>query len=72
LTDSVKTLQVNGIRPSEENVIQDAYPISRYLHFYTLRQPEGEVKKFIDWVISDEGQRLVKKSGYIPIWIKNI
>jgi phosphate transport system substrate-binding protein len=70
LTDSVKTLNVDGISPDDENVIDGSYPISRYLHFYTLRQPEGEVKKFIDWVISDEGQKLVKKSGYIPLWLK--
>lgn len=70
-TDSVKTLQINGISPTEENVSEDVYPISRYLHFYTLRQPEGEVKKFIDWVISNEGQKLVRESGYIPIWLKN-
>jgi phosphate transport system substrate-binding protein len=68
LTDSVKTLQINGINPTEENVIEDVYPIGRYLHFNTLRQPEGKVKKFINWVISNEGQRIVRESGYIPIW----
>ena len=71
VTDSVKCLRINGIVPSEESVIDDSYPISRYLHFYTLRQPEGEVKKFIDWVLSDEGQKIVKESGYIPIWVQN-
>lgn len=71
LTDSIKTLQINGINPTEESVIEDIYPISRYLHFYTLKQPEGEVKKFIDWVISDNGQNVVRESGYIPIWLKH-
>jgi len=71
VTDSVKCLKINGIAPSEGSVIDDSYPISRYLHFYTLRQPAGEVKKFIDWVISDEGQRIVEESGYIPIWVQN-
>ena len=70
LTDSVKSLKINGIIPSEETVIEGVYPISRYLHFYTLRQPEGEIKKFIDWVISNEGQRIVGESGYIPIWLE--
>jgi phosphate transport system substrate-binding protein len=70
LTDSVKTLNINGVSPADENVIEGTYPISRYLHFYTLRQPEGEVKKFIDWVISDEGQKVVRESGYVPIWLK--
>jgi len=68
LTDSVKSLKINGISPTEESVIEDVYPISRYLHFYTLKQPEGEIKKFIDWVISNEGQKVVRESGYIPIW----
>src|SRR5690606_32693078 len=71
LTAAVKTLNVNKIKPTDENVIQGTYPISRYLHFYTLTQPEGEVKKFIDWVISDEGQKVVRESGYIPIWLKD-
>jgi phosphate transport system substrate-binding protein len=70
LTDSVKALDINDISPTEKNVIENIYPVSRYLHFYTLRQPEGEIKKFIDWVVSNEGQKLVRKSGYIPIWIK--
>ena len=70
LTDSVKSLKINGITASEETVIEGVYPISRYLHFYTLRQPEGEIKKFIDWVISEEGQKLVRESGYVPIWIR--
>ncbi len=68
VTDSVKTLKINGFNASKENVINDKYPISRYLHFYTIRPPEGKIKDFIDWVISDEGQKYVSKAGYIPIW----
>ncbi len=70
LTDSVKALDIDKIKPTTDNVIDGVYPISRYLHFYTLKQPEGEIKKFIDWVISDNGQSLVRKSGYIPLWSK--
>jgi phosphate transport system substrate-binding protein len=70
VTDSVKTLRVNNIAPTVKNIIDGTYPISRYLHLYTIKQPEGEIKKFIDWVISDEGQKVVKESGYIPIWLK--
>ncbi len=60
--------KINGIEPTEENVRNDSYPIIRYLHFYTTGVPQGAVKKFIDWVISPEGQKLVSESGYIPIW----
>ena len=60
--------KVDGIEPSEKNVQNDTYPITRYLHFYTTRVPSGAVKAFIDWVISPEGQRVIKQSGYISLW----
>lgn len=60
--------KINGIEASEENVRNDKYPISRYLHFYTLNLPTGEVKKFIDWILSPEGQKIIKQVGYVPLW----
>ena len=41
----------------------------RYLYFYTIDSPEGHVKAFIDWVLSD-GQQIVREVGYIPLWSK--
>ncbi len=43
------------------------YPISRFLYFYLNRKPDGNVKKFIDWVISGSGQKVVSEVGYYPI-----
>ena len=60
--------QINGINPSEENVHYDLYPLSRYLYFYTVKKPQGEVKRFIDWVISPQGQKIVREVGYISLW----
>jgi phosphate transport system substrate-binding protein len=62
--------QINGIHPSKENVRYDLYPISRYLYFYTIKKPQGEVKRFIDWVIGARGQEIVEEVGYIPLWTK--
>ena len=59
---------VEGIKPSEINVRNDIYPISRYLYFYTLNTPTGVVKAFIDWVIGPEGQQIVERAGYISLW----
>ena len=61
--------KINGISPSEENVIKNLYPISRYLSFYTLDTPRGIVNDFINWVVSPDGQKVVEKSGYISIWL---
>jgi phosphate transport system substrate-binding protein len=59
---------VEGIKPSEINVRNDIYPISRYLYFYTLNSPSGIIKDFIDWVIGPEGQQIVERAGYISLW----
>lgn len=59
---------INGIEPTEENVLNDKYPIIRYLYLYTLKTPQGELKNFLEWVMSKEGQGVIKSAGYIPIW----
>lgn len=53
--------------PTEENVRTRKYPISRYLYFYTNGKPRGEIAKFIEWVLSPEGQALVSEVGYYPL-----
>ena len=60
--------KINGVEPTENNVRNDTYPIIRYLHFFTTKSPGGEVKRFIDWVLSPAGQSVVRKSGFIPLW----
>lgn len=65
---SVVHCQVEGVRPSEENVRRDVYPIIRYLHLYTRDTPRGYSKQFIDWVLSPTGQQVVRKAGYFPIF----
>jgi len=59
--------KINGVAPTEQNVRNDSYPISRYLYFYTIKAPSGNVKKIIDWVLGKEGQAAVKKIGYVPL-----
>jgi phosphate transport system substrate-binding protein len=52
---------------SAENVKSGKYPLSRGLFVYTRGAPAGEVKEFIDYCLSKEGQELVVKVGYFPI-----
>jgi phosphate transport system substrate-binding protein len=67
-TGKIKHIKIDGVEPIETNVINDTYPIIRYLHFFTTKSPKGEVKKFIDWVLSPAGQSVVRKAGFIPLW----
>ncbi|MBR9978544.1 MAG: phosphate ABC transporter substrate-binding protein [Bacteroidetes bacterium] len=59
---------IDGIAPTAENVRNGSYPIARYLYLYAAEAPHGVVKDFIDWVLSDAGQRIVQEIGYIPLW----
>lgn len=66
--DGVNHILINGVEAVEDNVRNDLYPISRYLYFFTLRNPRGEVKEFIDWALSNDAQKYIKQAGYVPIW----
>jgi phosphate transport system substrate-binding protein len=56
-----------GITPSLETVRSGRYPLSRQLFFYTIGEPSGETKDFIDWVLSPEGQKICEAVGYYPL-----
>lgn len=53
--------------PAIENVVNGKYPISRPLFLYTDNQPQGLVKKFVDFCLSKEGQDIVLKTDFVPI-----
>jgi len=53
--------------PTNENVKEGKYPITRYLYIYLRSRPSGTIKEYIDWILSPEGQAIVSKVGYFPI-----
>lgn len=62
-----KDAQSPAVMPTEQNVDNGTYPISRNLYFYLPGEPAGEVKKFVDWVLSPAGQAIVKEEKYFPV-----
>jgi len=64
----VKSIDIDGISAAPENVRNGTYPVSRYFYLYSVHQPEGEIKQFFDWVLSEEGQGVVKRNGYITLY----
>lgn len=52
---------------SAETIKTGEYPITRYLYMYLRNRPTGEAKKYIDWILSAEGQKLVVDMGYFPV-----
>jgi phosphate transport system substrate-binding protein len=51
-----------------ENVHNNTYPITRPLQIYTLGEPKGAVKAYLDWIKSAEGQQVVLDKGYVPVF----
>jgi phosphate transport system substrate-binding protein len=56
-----------AVAPSMETVDNGRYPLSRQLFFYTIGEPTGETKAFIDWVLSPEGQKICEAVGFYPL-----
>jgi len=65
--DKVKVVSIDGIKPSKESISSGEYPVSRKLYMITKGEATGLSKKFIDFVLSDEGQRIVDEEGFIGI-----
>ncbi|MBU2101861.1 MAG: extracellular solute-binding protein, partial [Candidatus Omnitrophica bacterium] len=55
------------VAPVIENVISGKYPISRPLFIYTNKTPQGDIKAFIDYALSVEGQKIVLETDFVPI-----
>jgi phosphate transport system substrate-binding protein len=55
------------VEPSADTAIDGSYPIARPLMMYTRGQPEGAVKAYLDWILSDAGQCIMKNKGYAPV-----
>jgi len=66
---SLKPLPVDGVKASVETALSKKYPLSRELYMYTDGEPTGEVAKFIAFVKSADGQKIVAKEGFVPLVI---
>ncbi|MDR3111642.1 MAG: phosphate ABC transporter substrate-binding protein [Elusimicrobiota bacterium] len=67
LNSQTKVLSIDGVKPSKENVLKNKYPYSRPLFMLTNGDPKGEIKKFIDFVLSTDGQDLIEEEGFVPL-----
>ncbi len=72
-TDHVKMVCISKadgescVSPSVATASDRSYPIARPLFMYTNGEPQGEVKTYLDWTLSDEGQCILQAKGYAPV-----
>lgn len=60
-------LEVDGVAPTPATVKDSTYPMSRPLFLVTDGPPAGQAKRFVDFVLSADGQKLVHKHGYLNL-----
>lgn len=72
-TDHIKMACIVGkdggdcVMPSVATASDGSYPIARPLLMYTNGEPKGDIKTYLDWIMSDEGQCIIKDKGYAPV-----
>ncbi len=62
-----KTTGGEAFEPSNATVASGDYPIARALYVYTVGEPEGAVKDYLDWIKGPEGQAIVKAESFVPL-----
>ncbi len=63
----IKVVSIDGGLPNKESVHAKKYPYARPTFFYTNGEPQGVAAKFIDFVLSDEGQKIAEAQGFVPL-----
>jgi phosphate transport system substrate-binding protein len=72
-THEVKMLRVArrkgepAFPPTPETTLSGQYPIARPLYLYTAGEPTPHVRKYLDWILSPAGQKIVAESGYVGL-----
>ena len=68
ITDpGVKAVAIDGLIPSKKTVLDKTYPYARPTFYYTNGEPTGEAAKFLEFTLSDEGQAIASKIGFVPL-----
>lgn len=64
---NAKMLSIDGVKPSIENIRNGSYPFTANFYAVTNGEPSGNSKRLIDWILSQQGQDIIEKTGYTPI-----
>jgi phosphate transport system substrate-binding protein len=73
--EQIKLLALNGVAPTKETIRSGEYPISSNFYAVTaspIGQPapeetNAELRAFLDWILSDQGQEIIEKTGYVGV-----
>jgi phosphate transport system substrate-binding protein len=55
------------VEPTIETVKDGSYPIARGLYIYSVGEPQGAIRDYLDWILGPEGQAIVRDLGFVPL-----
>ena len=68
----IKVISIDGIAPTVDNIKSETYPIITNLYAVsTANEENSNVQILIDWILSEEGQRIIEETGYAGIQVSN-
>lgn len=65
--EKIKNIAVEGILPTKENIQNETYPLVDQFYAITAGSDNPHIDEFINWMLSEQGQELVERSGYVPV-----
>ena len=67
LDERTVPMAIDGALPTTENVADGSYPVVRPLNMVTYGEPEGKIAKWLQFIVSEDGQAVVAAEGYLPV-----
>lgn len=65
--ENIKVLNINGISPDNENLINRSYPFTTAYYAVTVKGHQGKMTQLRDYLLTEEGQEIIKMAGYCPV-----
>ncbi|SCX91786.1 PstS family phosphate ABC transporter substrate-binding protein [Lysinibacillus sp. SG55] len=63
----IKLLSIDGVAPTKETIQNDTYPLVAEFYAITAGTENQNTQKLIEWILSEEGQAIVERVGYVPV-----
>ncbi|MFT4417172.1 substrate-binding domain-containing protein [Fredinandcohnia humi] len=63
----IKNIAVEGVLPTKENIQNETYPLVDQFYAITAGSENPHIDDFIEWMQSEQGQKLVEMTGYVPV-----
>ena len=70
VNEELKGVAVDGVEPTRDNVLNKSYRLVRPFLFVAKGEPDAPSQKFIDYVLSDEGQRILEREGLVRVSVR--